>query len=103
MYANQNYEHFNTTYCYAWIRYTAEQKLLGVVNFSPETMAQQVKIPGHALEMMALPSDTRLQFSDFFNGGNLQIHTSRFLQEQGVKVSVEGYGFSILTILRADT
>lgn len=103
MYANQNYEHFNTTYCYAWIRYTAEQKLLGVVNFSPKTMAQQVKIPGHALEMMALPSDTRLQFSDFFNGGNLQIHTSRFLQEQGVKVSVEGYGFSILTILRADT
>lgn len=98
MYFNEDNPQFDSQKIYAYLRYTGNQKLLFVANFSDEERQIRVKIPSHAFEMMGMEAIAVITFQKF---GDDEFHSNLRIEkvvEAGVEMIVEGLDYDILEI-----
>lgn len=88
MWANENNPNFDTSKLYTFLRYTNEQSLLIVVNFSDEDISYKLKLPSHALQSAGLNKD-------FFFTGNDLLKFSKPVQFPGELAIDGGFGGKI--------
>lgn len=98
MYFNEDNPQFDAEKTYAYLRYSKNQKLLFVANFSDEERQIRVKIPKHAFEMMEMEAAsgiTSKKLGDDEFHANLRIEK---VVESGFEMIVEGLDYDILEI-----
>ena len=94
MYFNEDNPQFDSQKIYAYLRYTGNQKLLFVANFSGEERQIRVKIPSHAFEMMGMGKTSGVSLKKL--GGD-EFHADLGV-EKVVEIIVEGLDYDILEI-----
>ena len=95
----ENFEGYSNQ-VYAYLRYTEDQNLLIITNFSPETQAVNIKIPEDALQKMLL--NASISFNPMSDRNDdikltknqLTDHSSDF----GLQTEVKGYSYTIFEI-----
>jgi len=88
MWANENNPNFDSSKLYTFLRYTNDQTLLIVANFSSEDVSYKLKLPSHALQSAGLNSD------HFFTGTDL-MNFSKTIQFPGELAINSGFGGKI--------
>ncbi|MCF8230545.1 MAG: alpha-amylase [Bacteroidales bacterium] len=98
MYFNEDSPQFDSKKIYAYIRYTGNQKLLFLANFSGEEKQIRVKIPKHAFEMMGMKDVSEITFK---KPGDDEFHANLGVEkvvESGVEIEAERNDYKILRI-----
>ena len=88
MWANENNPNFDSEKLYTFLRYTNEQTLLIIANFSGEDVSYKLKLPSHALQSAGLNND------HFFSGADL-MKFSKTIQFPGELATNGGFGGKI--------
>lgn len=98
MWQNTNNVFFNSDKCYAFLRYTDNQKLLIICNFGFETQFPHVKIPSHALECMNIPRPIMIEFRNLLSEYFVYI-SSEELINNGLKLELKAYSSQLFELI----
>jgi len=82
---------------YAFMRYSNDQQLLVVCNFSEEAQYIRLKVPSDALQMLNIPRPIKIEFSDVFGRFKQSIGSEELINE-GVKIQLQAYGYFVMEI-----
>lgn len=94
MYVNLRHESFNPHRHFAFLRYTENQKLLIVVNFSDEASNLDIVIPRLAVDMAELP-EGNLKATNLLTGNKVAV---KLEPDAPLKVSIEPRGALVLDL-----
>ncbi len=97
MWQNTDSSIFNSDKVYAFLRHTAEQKVLVICNFDAYPQHLQVKIPTHAMEIMDIPLTTELCFENMYSNSEIRLKSEE-VAEKGLPVSISGYQYLLFEI-----
>lgn len=97
MWQNTDLSIFNSDKVYAFLRHTAEQKILVICNFDSNIQQIKVKIPTHALEIMDIPRTRELHFNKLFSEEEYKL-SSKEVAEIGLPLSIPGHQYLLLEI-----
>jgi glycosidase len=97
MWQNTDLSIFNSDKVYAFLRHSAEQKVLIICNFDSNNQQIQVKVPTHALEIMDIPRPVELRFNKLFSEEEYKL-SSEEIAEIGLPLSISGHQYLLLEI-----
>ena len=97
MWQNTDLSIFNSDKVYAFLRYTAEQRVLVICNFDINTQHVQVKVPTHALEIMEIPRPIELQFTELNSNEEIKI-SSEEVAKKGLFLSLSAHQYLLFEI-----
>ncbi len=93
MYANEDNPNFNTHHLYAYLRYTDNEILLLVANFSDAHQNINIKIPQHAFETMSVNIESHISL----NMNNQIIKTNaKTIIEKGIEGNINPFGYLVI-------